>query len=227
MSPIFTVELFGVVFTDTIFVTFGLSVALVALVTLASRGLRTRDLSLWQAAIEAFTGWIDATIRELIDEDAAPYVPLIGTLMIFVGAANLLALVPVVRPPTADLSTTIALALVVFLAVPAFGVRRHGVLGYLRSYIQPHWLLLPFNIIGELTRTISLAVRLFGNIMSGQMIGAIILVVAGALVPLPIMVLGVISGLVQAYIFGVLAAVYIAAAIQVETRNPHRNGAPA
>lgn len=231
MNPIFTVDLFGLVLADTIVVTLGLGALLVGLCALASRRLQTRDLALWQAALEAFTGWIDGTIRDLVEEDPAPYVPLIGTLMIFVGASNLLSLVPVVRPPTADLSTTLALALVVFAAVPVFGIRRHGLAGYLRSYVRPHPLLLPFNLIGELTRTIALAVRLFGNVMSGQMIGAILLVVAGALVPVPVMLLGVLTGLVQAYIFGVLAAVYIAAAIQIDTRHQHSDpppqGAPA
>lgn len=226
MSPIFTVELLGLPFADTIFVSLGLTALLVGLCALASRRLRTRDLPLWQAALEAFTGWIDGTIRDLVEEDPAPYVPLIGTLMIFIGVSNLLSLVPVVRPPTADLSTTLALALVVFAAVPVFGVRRHGLAGYLRSYVRPHPLLLPFNLIGELTRTIALAIRLFGNIMSGQMIGAILLVVAGALVPVPLMLLGVLTGLVQAYIFGVLAAVYIAAAIQVDTRRHEPEQAP-
>ncbi|MEZ4448862.1 MAG: F0F1 ATP synthase subunit A [Nannocystaceae bacterium] len=219
MSPIFTVHLFGLAFADTIFVSLALTGILVGLSVAASRGLRTRGLGLWQAALEGFTGWIDDTIREMVEEDPAPYVPLIGTLMVFVGVSNLLSLVPIVRPPTADLATALALALVVFAAVPAFGIRRHGLLGYLRSYVQPHPLLLPFNLIGELTRTISLAIRLFGNIMSGQLIGAIILVIAGALVPVPLMILGALTGLVQAYIFGVLAAVYIAAAIQVDTRN--------
>ena len=142
--------------------------------------------------------------------------PLIGTLIVFIACSNLLSLIPVVRPPTADLSTTVALALVVFAAVPAFGIRRHGLRGYLSTYVKPHPLLLPFNLLGELTRTIALAIRLFGNIMSGQMIGAILLAIAGALVPLPLIILGVLTGLVQAYIFGVLTAVYIAAAIQVD-----------
>ena len=216
MSPIFTVELFGLVFADTIFVSFGLTALLSVLVILASRRLKTGDLSLWQAALEALSGWIEGTVGELVEENPAPYVPLIGTLIVFIACSNLLSLIPVVRPPTADLSTTVALALVVFAAVPAFGIRRHGLRGYLSTYVKPHPLLLPFNLLGELTRTIALAIRLFGNIMSGQMIGAILLAIAGALVPLPLIILGVLTGLVQAYIFGVLTAVYIAAAIQVD-----------
>ena len=103
-------------------------------------------------------------------------------------------------------------------AVPAFGIRRHGLLGYLRTYIRPHPLLLPFNLIGEATRTLALAVRLFGNSMSSQMIGAVLLIVAGLIVPIPLMMLGLLTGFVQAYIFGILAAIYIAAAVQVDQK---------
>lgn len=219
MNPIFTVEIFGLVFADTIFVTAALTLVLGLTAALTSRALVTRDLGVWQATVETFTRWISATIGEIVEEDPTPYVGLIGTLIIFIGASNLLSLVPRVRPPTADLATALALALVVFGAVPYFGVRRRGLAGYLRTYIQPHPLLLPFNLIGELTRTLALAIRLFGNIMSGQMVGAILLTVAGALVPVPLALLGVLTSLVQAYIFGVLAAVYIAAAVQVEAKN--------
>jgi F-type H+-transporting ATPase subunit a len=219
MNPIFTVEIFGVAFADTVFVTLGLTAVLVGLVALGSRALRTHDMGLWQATLETFTGWIEGLISELIEDDPAPYVAMIGTLIVFIAASNMLVLVPVIRPPTADLATTVALALVVFGAVPYFGIRRKGLLGYLRSYVRPHPLLLPFNIIGELSRTLALAIRLFGNIMSAQLIGAIILTVAGVLVPIPLMALGIITGLIQAYIFGVLAAVYIAAAIEVEARD--------
>lgn len=219
MNPAFTVELFGLVFADTVFVTAGLTLALGLIAALTSRALVTRELGVWQATIEALTSAIAATIGEIVDEDPEPYIALIGTLVIFIAAANLLALVPRVRPPTADLATTVALALIVFGAVPYFGIRRRGLAGYLRTYVQPHPLLLPFNLIGELTRTLALAIRLFGNIMSGQMVGAILLTVAGALVPVPLLLLGVLTSLVQAYIFGVLAAVYIAAAVQVEARS--------
>jgi len=216
MNPLFTVELFGVVFADTIFVTAAVTLLLSVAMIVASRALKVREITVWQATLEYLTAWISDTIGEIVDEDPRPYVPLIGTLVLFIAVCNLLALIPRVRPPTADLATTAALALVVFLAVPYFGVRRRGLIGYLKLYIQPNILLLPLNLFGELTRTLALAVRLFGNIMSGQMIGAILLTVAGALVPVPILLLGVLTGLVQAYIFGVLAAVYIAAAVQVE-----------
>ena len=219
MNPIFTVEIFGLVFADTIFVTAALTLVLGLVAALTSRALVTRDLGVWQATVETFTRWISATIGEIVEEDPTPYVALIGTLIVFIGASNLLSLVPRVRPPTADLATTVALALVVFGAVPYFGIRRRGLAGYLRTYVQPHPLLLPFNLLGELTRTLALAIRLFGNIMSGQMVGAILLTVAGALVPVPLALLGVLTSLVQAYIFGVLAAVYIAAAVQVEAKN--------
>lgn len=226
MNPTFTVKLLGLEFADTIFVSLGLTALLGGLAALASRRLRVAGLGLWQAALEGFTGWIAGTIGEIVEEDPGPYVALIGALILFIGASNLLSLVPVVRPPTADLSTAVALALVVFGAVPYYGIRRRGLAAYLRSYVQPHPLLLPFNLIGEFTRTLALAVRLFGNIMSGEMVGAILITVAGVLVPIPLMLLGILTGLVQAYIFGVLAAVYIAAAVQVdERRSPTQKAA--
>lgn len=228
MSPEFTVTILGVEFADTIFVSLGLTTLLGGLAVLGARRLRVRELGLWQAAVEAFTGWISATIGEIVDEDPTPYVALIGALMVFVAASDLLSLIPGVRPPTADLATGVALAVVVFAAVPYFGIRRRGLVGYLRTYVQPHPLLLPFNLIGELTRTLALAIRLFGNIMSGELIGAILLAIAGVLVPIPLMLLGILTGLVQAYIFGVLAAVYISAAVQVEEhRSPSNKAAPA
>ena len=227
MTPTFTVELFGLVFADTIFITLAVSAALCGVALLSARALRTHAIGVWQAALEALTGWISGIIGEIVDEDPRPYVPLIGTLVVFIAVSNLLALIPRVRPPTADLSTTAALALVVFCAVPFYGIRRRGLRGYLKLYIEPHFMLLPLNLFGELTRTLALAVRLFGNIMSGQMIGAILLAVAGLLVPVPIALLGVLTGLVQAYIFGVLAAVYIAAAVQVESRHTEPQGTPA
>lgn len=209
---------------DTVFVTLGLTLVLLAVLWPLSRRMRAHGLSGWQTALEIYVGWMSSTLEELFGEDPRPYVPLIGTLVAFIALSNLLGLVPMLRPPTADLSTALALALVVFLAVPYFGVRRHGFLGYLRKYAEPHPLLVPLNILGELTRTMALAVRLFGNIMSGQMVVATLVLVAGVLVPVPLMALGILTGLVQAYIFGILAAVYIAAA--VETQRPPRPTSP-
>ncbi|TPV96303.1 MAG: F0F1 ATP synthase subunit A [Myxococcales bacterium FL481] len=222
MNPVFSFEWLGVVVTDTVVVTFGLSLAVVTLAWLVTRRLSTTGFGFVQVAVELYVEWIRTLVRNIVDEEPTPYTPLVGTLVLFIGVCNLLSIVPVLRPPTADLSTTVALALVVFFAVPVYGIWRRGLLGYLRGYIQPHPLLLPFNLVGELTRTLALAVRLFGNVMSAQMVGAVMLVVAGVLVPVPLMVLGIVTGLIQAYIFGVLAAVFISAAVQVDSSESAR-----
>lgn len=218
MSPLFTLEVFGLVIPDTLVVSALLTAVLGLAAWAASRRLRVHDPAPWQVALEELTGWIDRTVGDVVAEDPRPYTPLIGALMIFIAACNLLSPVPYVRPPTTELANPAALALVVFLAVPAYGIRRRGLLGYLRTYAEPTPFLLPLNLLGDITRTLALCVRLFGNALSGQMIGAILLVVAGFLVPVPLLLLGLMLGLIQAYIFGVLAAVFISAAIQVERR---------
>jgi F-type H+-transporting ATPase subunit a len=131
---------------------------------------------------------------------------------LFVALCSLCIVLPGYQPPTGSLSTTAALALCVFLAVPIFGVRKQGLLGYLKTYTQPTWIMLPFNIIGELSRTLALAVRLFGNMMSGVMIVAILLTITPFIFPILMTALGLLTGMVQAYIFTILAGVYIAAA---------------
>jgi F-type H+-transporting ATPase subunit a len=220
MNPVFVVDVLGMRILDTVIVTLAITLSVALLTFIASRRIRTHAISRWQVALETYVGWVRNTLREVIGEDPTPYAPLIGGLVAFIAISNMLAIVPVVRPPTAELSTAVALALVVFLAVPYFGIRRHGVRGYLHKYLEPHPLLMPFNLIGELTRTLALAVRLFGNVMSGHMIGGIVLLIAGALVPIPLMMLGILTGLVQAYIFGILAAVFIAAAVEAGDQTP-------
>ena len=227
MNPVFSVELFGLELVDTIPVSLGLTL-LVWLVTAAStRRLRVHDAGRWQVTLELFVTWIDSTIESMMGEDPRPYAPHIGTLMVWIGLCNLLSAVPWVRPPTADLSTAIALSLVVLIAVPGYGIRRHGVLGYVRTYVRPHPLLLPLNLIGELSRTVALAMRLFGNVMSGQMVGGVLLMVAGLLIPIPLVMLGLLTGMIQAYIFAILAVVYIAAATQIEAEKLPTNEAHA
>ncbi|MGE0710656.1 MAG: F0F1 ATP synthase subunit A [Planctomycetota bacterium] len=205
---------------DTYLVTLGITGGLTLLAWVWGRRLQVAGLSPWQVAVESFFSWIEGTVREVVDEDPSPYVPLIATLMLFIAICNLLAVVPLIRPPTGQLSTAVALALVVFVAVPYYGIRRQGLRGYLAGYARPSPFLIPFNLMGELTRTLALAVRLFGNVMSGVMVGAVILLVAGFLVPLPLLFLSLLTGLIQAYIFGVLALVYIAAALRVEQQRP-------
>jgi F-type H+-transporting ATPase subunit a len=155
--------------------------------------------------------------------DPEKYLPFLGTLFVFVGAASLCTVIPGFEPPTGSLSTTTALALSVFVAVPLYGIEKQGWGGYLASYAQPTALMLPFNIIGELSRTLALAVRLFGNMMSGVMIIGILLTITPFLFPIVMTVLGLLTGMVQAYIFTVLATVYIAAA----TRSQERKRPPA
>lgn len=226
MNPVFSIEVFGLRIPDTVFSTLGLTAVVGLVLWLAARRLVPQGISVWQTALEIYVGWIRDTVAEVLDEAPDPYVPLIGGLVTFIGLANLLSVIPVVRPPTADLSTTVALSLVVFFAVPYFGIRKHGWRGYLRKYLEPHPLLMPLNLIGEVSRTLALAVRLFGNVMSGQMIGAILLVVAAVFVPVPLMFLGLLTGLVQAYIFGILAAVFIAAAVETSQRPNNKQPEP-
>src|SRR5690606_37898425 len=138
-------------------------------------------------------------------QEPRPYLPFIGTLFLFILASNVLSIVPGFHPPTGSLTTTAALALAVFFAVPAFGIRRTGLRRYLRTYLEPVPLMLPFTILGEITRTLALAVRLFGNVMSSSMMVAILLVVAPLVFPMLMQVLGLLMGVLQAYIFAVLA----------------------
>jgi F-type H+-transporting ATPase subunit a len=166
----------------------------------------------WQSGLELLFEGMRRQLREIAQHDADRYLPFVGTLFLFIAVSNVLTVVPGFAAPTASLSTTAALALLVFLAVPAYGIADRGLAAYLRRYLRPTPLMLPFNILGELTRTLALAVRLFGNVMSGAKIVAILLAVAPLVFPVALQLLGLLTGLVQAYIFAVLAMVYIAAA---------------
>lgn len=173
------------------------------------------ELSRWQNLLEVLVGGVRDQIREVSRQDPTTYLPFIGTLFIFIAACNLLAIVPGFLPPTGSLSTTAALAIAVFVAVPFFGIAREGFGSYLRHYVRPSVFMLPFNVIGELSRTIALAVRLYGNIMSGTVIVAILLGLAPFFFPVVMQLFGLVTGLIQAYIFAVLATVYIASATAV------------
>jgi F-type H+-transporting ATPase subunit a len=172
-----------------------------------------------QVAIEATVRLMADAVGEVVPAADVPRVlPFVGTLWLFILAANLLGLVPGLSAPTRDLSVTAALAALVFLAVHAYGIRAAGWRAYLRHYLQPNPLMLPFHLISEMSRTVALAVRLFGNMMSLEMAALLVLLVAGFLVPVPLLVLHVIEALVQAYIFGTLALIYIGSAL--EARGP-------
>jgi F-type H+-transporting ATPase subunit a len=197
----------------TIVTTWGLMLVLAGGARLITRKLSNEVItSRWQAALEILVTGIDQQIKEVGLSVPAPYIAFIGTLFVFIAAANLLTIVPGYEPPTSSLSTTAALALCVFVAVPVFGVARRGWRRYLKSYLQPTVIMLPFNLISELSRTLALAVRLFGNMMSGTMIIAILLTITPFVFPVAMTLLGLLTGMVQAYIFSILATVYIAAA---------------
>ncbi len=187
-----------------------------------------RNMSRWQNFLEIIVGAINNQIREVSQQQPARYLPFIGTLFLFVVTSNLLAVVPGFHAPTASLSTTAALAICVLVAVPFFGIANQGLLGYLKLYMQPTPLMLPFNVIGELSRTLALAVRLFGNMMSGAKIAAILLAIAPLFFPILMNALGLLTGLIQAYIFAILALVYIASANQAhdsrESRGQNEKG---
>jgi F-type H+-transporting ATPase subunit a len=183
---------------------------------LVTRRLSTGvELSAWQNLLEVLVDAIRDQIREVSRQSPDPYLPFVGSLFVFIAASNLLAIIPGYLPPTASLSTTTALAIAVFIAVPVFGVAREGFGAYLRHYLRPSFFMLPFNIIGEVSRTIALAVRLYGNIMSGSVIAALLLSLVPFFVPILIQLFGLLIGMVQAYIFAVLAMVYIASATAV------------
>jgi F-type H+-transporting ATPase subunit a len=197
----------------TIATTWGLMLFLGVGAHLITRRLTSEVIpSRWQAALEILITGIDEQIKEVGLSVPERYIGFIGTLFIFIATANLLTLVPGYTPPTSSLSTTAALALCVFVAVPVFGIGRRGWRGYLKSYLQPTVIMLPFNLISELSRTLALAVRLFGNMMSGTMIIAILLTITPFIFPVAMTALGLLTGLVQAYIFSILATVYVAAA---------------
>ena len=166
-----------------------------------------------QAVLEIIVTGIAQQIEEIIRRDARPFLPLLGTIFIFLVVANLSGLVPGMEAPTGKLETPAALALIVFCSVHYYGVRARGLRGYLASFAEPKLIMLPLNIMSEITRTFSLMVRLFGNVMSGEFVIAMVVALAGLFVPIPLMVLEILVGLVQAYIFTVLAAVFIGAAV--------------
>jgi F-type H+-transporting ATPase subunit a len=197
----------------TILFTWALMAVLVLGAALITRRLATgHQRSRWQNLLEIVVTAIMGQIEDVGLQHPRRYLGFLGTLFLFVAAAALATVIPGYEPPTASLSTTVALALCVLVAVPLFGISGHGLGAYLKSYMQPTPIMLPFNLISEASRTLALAVRLFGNMMSGAMIIAILLSITPFVFPIVMTVLGLLTGMVQAYIFTILAAVYIAAA---------------
>jgi F-type H+-transporting ATPase subunit a len=192
---------------------------------LATRRLRESP-GAFQAAVELVVESVDAQIRDTMRVEPAPYRAFVGSLFLFIFAANWSCLVPGVEPPTANLETDAALAFLVFLAVIAFGVRAGGWRGYLKTFATPSPLMIPFNFVESLTRTFSLLVRLFGNVMSGVFVIGIVLSLAGLLVPIPLMALDLLTGAVQAYIFAVLAMVFISEGLEPPASDKRKEGVP-
>ncbi len=207
------------VVTATLAYTWLVMTLLVVGSALVTRGLTAGgDLGRGQNVLEALVAFLLEQIRDITNQDPEPYLPFVGTLFLFIVTSNVLAIVPGFEPPTGSLTTAAALALCVFVAVPAFGIRKLGVRAYLGNYLRPSPFLLPFTIIGELSRTLALAVRLFGNIMSGSVIAVILLSVAPLLFPVVMQAFGLLIGVIQAYIFAILAIVYIASGTEAQER---------
>ncbi len=202
------------IISNTVVTTWGVMTAFCLLALWLNLNLNNRP-SRWQNAIESLVAAIEGAIGEVLPSSAVRRVlPFVATLWLFVLIANLVGLIPQLHAPTRDLSATAALAVLVFGSTHWFGIRDHGLRHHLRHYIEPSIILLPFHVISELTRTLALAIRLFGNIMSLEMAALLVLLIAGFLVPVPLLMLHVVEAVVQAYIFGMLALIYIAGALE-------------
>jgi F-type H+-transporting ATPase subunit a len=200
--------------TDTVATTWGIIVCLAAAAITLTYKLKPLP-TLGQTIAEGIVAAIESAIGEVLPATAVRHVlPFVATLWLFVLVANLVGLIPGLHSPTRDLSATAALAALVFASTHWYGIRTKGLRGYLKHYAEPSLILMPFHIISELTRTLALAIRLFGNIMSLEMAALLVLLIAGFLVPVPLLMLHVIEAVVQAYIFGILALIYIAGAIE-------------
>lgn len=205
----------------TIVYTWALMLVLAVGAKLITRKLSTdHTRSRWQNLLEIVVTGIEGQIEDVGLRHPRKYIGFLGTLFLFVAMASLCTVIPGYEPPTGSLSTTAALALCVMVAVPLFGIEDQGLGGYLKTYLEPTVIMLPFNIISEISRTLALAVRLFGNMMSGAMIIGILVTITPFIFPIVMTVLGLLTGMVQAYIFSILAAVYIAAATSVRKVKP-------
>lgn len=200
--------------TRTVLTSLAVSGALLGSAAWLGRAGVQRPDSLPGVAAVIFFEWIDGLVREIVGRTSERAVILCGSLFLFILACNLSGRIPGLHPPTANLGATSALAVVVLVSVPAFGIAGHGLGGYLRHYLRPNPLLLPLHLIAEASRTLALSVRLFGNIMSGHLVIALVASLSGFLVPIPLIALDLLIGLLQAYIFAILTAVYIGAAVR-------------
>lgn len=211
IQPIF--EWGPIQLTSTVTTTWLIMLIVGGFAWLATRTLQMTPTRL-QTVIEGVVSMIEAAVRDIAPRHVKQIMPFIGGLWTYLVIANLIGLFPGMHSPTRDLSATAALAFLVFLSTHWYGIRLQGLKNYLAHYVKPNPILLPFHIISEITRTIALAVRLFGNMLSLEMIVLLLLMVAGFLVPVPILMLHIVEALVQAYIFGMLALIYVASGLQ-------------
>lgn len=199
----------------TIFFTWLVMLLVVVVSWLITRRLKIEgNLSRWQVVLETLVEYEHDQIAEITGEKRRIYLYFLGALFLFISVSNLLAIIPGYYPPTASLSTTVALALCVFLSVPFFGIKTIGLKNYLKHYMEPSVFMIPFHIMGELSRTFALAIRLFGNMMSGVLVVGVLLSIAPLFFPILLQLLGLLIGQIQAYIFSILAAIYIASGMQ-------------
>ncbi len=208
-------RLLGMPVTSTVVTTWVLVLAVGLAGAITGRRVQERP-SRWQAVVEWGLGALDGLLREIAGDAGGRYLPLVATIAVFVAIANLASILPFVEAPTADINTPVALALVVFVSVHFVGVRESGLLGYLRAFARPSPVMLPFNILTQITRTFSLAIRLFGNMLSHQIIVAVLLLILPLIVPAVLQVFGLFIGVLQAYIFTILSIVYIGGAVSAE-----------
>ncbi len=204
--------LWGFPINQTIFYTWIVMAILVGMSVYISRKIKdTIEVSRFQTALEMIVMGMRTQVHEVSNDNPAKYLPLICTFFLFIGLSNLLTIIPTFQAPTASLSTTVAFALCVFVAIPYYGIRNAGIKGYLKKYIEPVPVMLPMNIVSDITSIFSLAVRLYGNVLGGAVIGSVLISFVPFLLPLPLQILGLVTGTIQAYIFALLAIIYISA----------------
>jgi len=203
--------------TSTVVTTWFVMLVLGVIAYLVGRSLRVRP-SLFQNCLEWVVESIDNLLRDMIGEGSRLFLPFVGTLAIFIAAANLAGLIPGLKPPTMDINTPLALALIVFFSVHYYGIRQHGLWRHIKHYLEPVFLMLPIHLVGEFARTISLTFRLFGNIMGEEVIISILFLVLPLIVPVPMMFFSIFTGLIQAYIFTILTITYLAGAVKARER---------
>jgi F-type H+-transporting ATPase subunit a len=207
---------------EAVVVTWGVVALLAVFAFIATRRLRESGEGRLQAFVELLVDTLEQQISETMGRPGRRYLPLVGSLFLFLIVANLCDIAPGIEAPTSALETPMALAVIVLFSVQYYGIRAHGLWGHLKEFAKPTPLMLPMNILSEITRTFSMMIRLFGNVMSGGFLIAVVLSLAGLFVPIPLMALEMLTGVVQAYIFAVLATVFVGAAVGEEKKGGAR-----